>query len=131
MNTNVRSAHCRIKQQPGNSNTELVKDHRACVYIPFRFKKRMVEEIDRVAVLERAKTVGQLRRLHEKVANTRMDALNKVAYQLVKQYGSIALEDLQIMNTVRNHNLAKSIVDGGWGFLKTHLALEAKELVAS
>jgi len=75
--------------------------------------------------------VGQLRRLHEKVANTRMDALNKVAYQLVKQYGSIALEDLQIMNTVRNHNLAKSIVDGGWGFLKTHLALEAKELVAS
>jgi putative transposase len=31
----------------------------------------------------RANAVVQLRRLHEKIFNTRMDALNKIAYQLV------------------------------------------------
>lgn len=75
----------------------------------------------------RRKAVIQLRRLHEKIANTRQDALDKIVYQLVNQYDVIGLEDLQILNMVQNHNLAKSILDGGWGYLKTHLAFKSVE----
>ena len=69
----------------------------------------------------------QLRRLHEKIANIRKDFLNKLAHNLVVQNDLIALEDLQIMNMVQNHNLAKSIMDGGWGYLKQQLAFKAAD----
>ena len=75
----------------------------------------------------RAKAVIQLRRLHERIANSRKDFLNKLVYSLVEQYDLIALEDLQILNMVQNHHLAKSILDGGWGYLKQQLAFKAAE----
>jgi putative transposase len=75
----------------------------------------------------RLKAVKQLRRVHEKIASTRKDSLNKLVHQLVMQYDLIALEDLQILNMVQNHHLAKSILDGGWGYLKMHLAFKAAE----
>jgi putative transposase len=74
----------------------------------------------------RQKAVVQLRRLHEKTANSRKDYLNKLAYQLVKHNDLIALEDLQILNMVQNHKLAKSILDGGWGYLRQQLAFKAE-----
>jgi putative transposase len=73
------------------------------------------------------KAVVQLRRFHEYIANSRKDFLNKLAHNLVAQYDLIALEDLQILNMVQNHNLAKSILDGGWGYLKQQLTFKAAE----
>lgn len=75
----------------------------------------------------RRKAVVQLRRLHEKIANRRKDYLNKLAHGLVQNYDLVALEDLQIDNMVQNHNLAKSILDGGWGYLKQQLTFKAAE----
>jgi putative transposase len=46
---------------------------------------------------------------------------------VLNQYGLIALEDLQILNMVQNHNLARSIFDGGWGNLKQQLTFKAAE----
>jgi len=50
---------------------------------------------------------------HEKIANHRRDFLNKLAIKLIRKYDVIVLEDLQIKNMVRNHHLAKSILDSG------------------
>lgn len=75
----------------------------------------------------RLKAVIKLRRLHEKISNTRKDMLSKLAHELIIHYDLIAIEDLKILNMVQNHHLAKSIMDGGWGFLKMRLAFKAAD----
>ncbi len=75
----------------------------------------------------RHKAVVQLRRRHERIANQRKDFLNKLAHQLVAQYDRIAVEDLRIVNMVRNRHLAKSILDAGWGYFVRRLHAKAAE----
>jgi len=73
----------------------------------------------------RRKALRRVQRLHEHVANTRHDFLNKQVYALVIRYDRIAVEDLRITNMVRNPHLAKSILDSGWGYFKEKLASKA------
>ena len=75
----------------------------------------------------RRKAVSALQRLHLHIANSRKDYLNKLAFNLITKYDLIALEDLNIQGMVRNHHLSKSILDAGWGYLKTHLTNKAAE----
>jgi putative transposase len=75
----------------------------------------------------RQKAVLALQRQHFYVANSRKDFLDKLANHFIKNYDVIALEDLQIKGMVRNHHLSKSILDAGWGYLKTHLVSKAVE----
>jgi putative transposase len=49
------------------------------------------------------------------VQRQREDFARKTASTLVSSHDLIAFEDLQIRNMVRNHHLAKSIHDAGWG----------------
>ena len=75
----------------------------------------------------RRKAVLDLQRRHLKVANSRKDYLNKLVFYFITNYDVIALEDLRIKGMVRNHHLSKSILDAGWGYLKTHLTSKAVE----
>ena len=75
----------------------------------------------------RRKAVMAIQKHHQHITNQREDYLNKLAYRFIQGYDQIVLEDLQIVNMVRNHCLSKSILDTGWGYFKQRLIGKAAE----
>jgi putative transposase len=73
----------------------------------------------------RHKAVQRVARLHEHIANQRIDWWHKTTRQLVDDYGAIALEDMSLKFMLRNGNLSRSAHDVGLGMLRTMLDYKA------
>ncbi len=56
----------------------------------------------------------KLAKVHQKIKYQRNDFLHKVSRYYVNNYDTIFVEDLKIQNMVKNHHLAKSILDSSW-----------------
>ncbi len=65
----------------------------------------------------RRKASKVVTRIHERITNRRTDFSNQISRQLVNRFGVIVFEDLDIMNMLKNHHLAKSISDVAWNML--------------
>jgi putative transposase len=62
----------------------------------------------------RAKAKLRLARLHERIANTRRDALHKLTTSITRRFYTIGIEDLNVSGMLGNRRLARSIADMGW-----------------
>ena len=69
----------------------------------------------------------KIARQHRKVRNQRSDGHHKKSRKLVDAFGLIKVENLHILNMVKNHYLAKAILDAAWGMLFLYIAYKAAE----
>ena len=88
--------------------------------------KYLKKSLDKLAKLQRElsrKTKGssnrnkariKVARLHEHIANQRKDFLQKLSTEIIKNNDVVCIEDLQVKNMIKNHNLARSIADVSW-----------------
>jgi len=66
--------------------------------------------------VNRKKANLKVAKVHEKIANRRMDFLHKLTTQLTRenQADTICVENLAVSNLIKNHKLAQSISDVSW-----------------
>lgn len=77
-----------------------------------REQRRLSRKMPRSSNREKARI--RVARVYEHIANIRKDFLQKVSTQLVRENQTIAVEDLQVKNMLKNHSLAKAISDVSW-----------------
>ncbi len=86
-----------------------------------RFKKGNVEQSKS---WHKQKLIVAL--LHEKITNQRMGYLHKITTEIIKNYDTVVLEDLDIPKMMKNPNFALAIADVGWGYFNQLLAYKAE-----
>ena len=79
----------------------------------------------KIAQAQRRGHRRQAKRLHRRAANRRRDALHKFSRQIVNQYQKIVVGDVspRLVKT----RMAKSVLDSGWGMLKTMLQYKGQQ----
>jgi putative transposase len=71
------------------------------------------------------KTQTRIAKLHTQVANARRDGLHKLSTRLVRTFGAIVLEDLNVSGMTKNRRLARHIAGAGMGELRRQAEYKA------
>jgi putative transposase len=75
------------------------------------------------------KTKHMLAKLYERIRNRRKDFLHKLSTEYTRRYDIIFLERLRTLNMVKNHHIARYILDSSWYGFKCMLDYKAKLVV--
>jgi putative transposase len=68
----------------------------------------------------------QAKRIHRKISRCRADALHKFSRSIVERYQTIVVGDVSSLKLTRTR-MAKSVLDAGWGMLKTQLQYKGQQ----
>lgn len=83
---------------------------------------RLYRDLEKaLGIAQRAGKKARVKALHAKIANRRKDALHKFSNTLVARCGVIVVGDVSSLKLVKT-KMAKSVLDAGWGQLKTMLS---------
>jgi putative transposase len=84
---------------------------------------RRIEQ--KIAQAQRRGHKRQAKRLHRRAARRRKDALHKFSRKIVNQYQTIIVGDISSLKLAKTR-MAKSVLDAGWGLLKTQLSYKGQ-----
>lgn len=88
-------------------------------------RRRITDEFAQdLATAQRANKTRRIRSIHAKIKNSRKDAIHKFTTAMAENYGAIFVGDVSSKKLVKTR-MAKSILDSGWGMLKTQLEYKA------
>ena len=98
------------------SNGTKIKNHRFLKHYERQLKLNQ-QSLSRKVIKSNRYEKQRLKvaRIHEKITNSRMDLIHKTTTNLIKQFDTIYLEDLNIKGMMKNHKLSKAINDVSWG----------------
>jgi len=77
-----------------------------------------------LAKAQRANKAQRVKAIHARIKNCRQDAIHKFTTSMVENYGAIFVGDVSSKKLVKT-KMAKSVLDAGWGMLKTQLEYKA------
>jgi IS605 OrfB family transposase len=88
-------------------------------------RRRITDEFAaQLATAQRANKAKRVKAIHAKIKNSRQDAIHKFTASMVNNYGAIFVGDVSSRKLVKT-KMAKSVLDTGWGMLKTQLEYKA------
>jgi putative transposase len=80
----------------------------------------------KIANAQRRGHKRQAKRLHRTAARRRKEALHRFSTKIVKEYQNIVIGDVSSRKLVKTR-MAKSVLDAGWGILKTQLLYKGQQ----
>lgn len=88
-------------------------------------RRRITDEFAKeLATAQRANKPRRVKTIHARIKNSRNDAIHKFTTAMVENYGAIFVGDASSSKLAKTR-MAKSVLDTGWGMLKTQLKYKA------
>ncbi|HEV2667108.1 MAG TPA: RNA-guided endonuclease TnpB family protein [Blastocatellia bacterium] len=115
-----------VKTLATTSDGEKIENLRPLVKCEKRLKKlqrRLSRKVEGGA--NRQKTRFKVAKLHAKISGARRDTLQKFTTKIIRENQAIFVEGLNVVGMIKNHNLAKHIVDAAFGEIFRELEYKA------